>query len=290
MIITKMQGGLGNQMFQYAMAKAIAKKNKDKFKIDLSFYTNQKLRQYELHYFSIDENIADQSECSILKGENGFIRKLMIRLGVKLNVPASYICESKDDETKFQSSIYNLTGSLYLEGYWQNEKYFKNIRNEILQDFEAKDKLSDNAIQHLEAIRATHSVSLHIRRGDYLSNSKANKVHGICDLDYYKKAMTHISRCVKNPVVYIFSDDIEWCKKSLDFIENKVFVDNTKTVVDDLELMRNCNHNIIANSTFSWWGAWLNNNSNKIIIVPKKWFRSENMQHLTLAPKEWIAI
>lgn len=285
-----MEGGLGNQMFQYAIAKSIARKNNDIFKIDLSFYANQNLRQYELHYFSIDGSVANQSECSILRGGYGSIRKIMTRLGVNLKVPASYISESKLGETKFQSSVYNLKGSMYLEGYWQNEEYFKDIRDEILQDFGIKDKLSDNAIEHLEGIKTRCSVSLHIRRGDYLSNSEANNVHGICGLDYYQKAVKYISCVVENPVVYVFSDDIEWCKKNLGFLANKVFVDNTETVVDDLELMKNCNHNIIANSTFSWWGAWLNINSDKIVIAPKKWFCSENMQHLTIAPKEWMTI
>ena len=143
---------------------------------------------------------------------------------------------------------------------------------------------------HLKNIKGTPSVSLHIRRGDYLSDLKVSKVHGMCDIEYYQKAISYLSSRIQDPVVYVFSDDIEWCKKNLGFLKNKVFIDNTKTAIEDLELMRNCDHNIIANSTFSWWGAWLNENDDKIVVAPRKWFFSERMQHLTPVPTEWMKI
>jgi hypothetical protein len=277
-------------MFQYAIARALAEKNEDTFKMDLSFYESQKLRGFELDCFSIAAEFASQSECALVSGQGKVFKRVMARLGFNLYIPSSYVLERKSDETKFRKSIFNKSGSMYLEGYWQNERYFKHIRDVILNDFRIKDRISDSAVEHLKNIKVTPSVSLHIRRGDYLSDLKVSKVHGMCDLEYYQKAISYLSSRIQDPVIYVFSDDIEWCKKNLGFLKNKVFIDNTKTAIEDLELMRNCDHNIIANSTFSWWGAWLNENDDKIVVAPRKWFFSERMQHLTPVPTEWMKI
>lgn len=288
MIITRITGGLGNQMFQYAIAKSLAIKNNDTFKLDISFYPKQTLRKYELHYFNIEENIAIYEECNRLRGKEDLIFKIKNKLGIKINRPKSYYNEK--EIVKFDENIFKLKGNIYLDGYWQNEKYFKGIRDELLKDFTLKQKISKEAKEYLDQIKNTNSISLHIRRGDYVQNKHTNQVHGICGLDYYKKTISYMLQKMEHPVFFIFSDDIEWCKENFDFLDNKVFVENTKSAIEDLELMKNCDHNIIANSTFSWWGAWLNENEDKIVIAPKQWFFKDEWKDLNLACREWIKI
>jgi len=286
MIITRISGGLGNQMFQYAIAKSMAKRNKDTFKLDISFYPKQTLRKYELNYFNIDENIATKKECTQLRGREGFIYKIKRKIGMVVARPKSYIFET--NITKFDEEIWKKKGDIYLDGFWQNEKYFKNIREEILNDFTLKDSISTEANRYLKHIKNTNSISLHVRRGDYVKDNHTNNVHGVCDIVYYKKAIQYMQSKIQNPFFYIFSDDIAWCKENFNFLKNKTFIDDTKTAFDDLELMKNCRHSIIANSTFSWWGAWLNENEDKVVVGPKIWFANNNNINITC--KGWIKI
>jgi|APSaa5957512535_1039671.scaffolds.fasta_scaffold37831_2 hypothetical protein len=288
MIITRVMGGLGNQMFQYAIAKSIAKKNNDEFKLDLSFYSNQDFRQYELDRFLIKGSVATSAGCAKLRGNEGLVYKVKKRLGFKMQRPKSYVFEHELYATKFQKHIFENTESMYLDGYWQNEEYFKNIHNEIFQDFTLKNSLNREVKKLLKEIKTSCSVSLHVRRGDYMQNIHTNSVHGTCGLEYYQEAVKYMQEKFKSSIFYIFSDDINWCKENFEFVESKVFVDNTKSAFDDLELMKNCKHNIIANSTFSWWGAWLNINKNKIVVAPKIWWSSRIDK--TLALDSWIKL
>ena len=177
MIITRISGGLGNQMFQYAIAKSIAKKNNDVFKLDLSFYPKQTLRKYELDLLNIDEQIASEDECIKFRAKENLVFKVKNRLGLTINRPKSYVLES--NLTLFDSVIYNREGDIYLDGFWQNEEYFKSIREDILKDFTLKDVIEEEVKKYLERIQNSNSVSLHIRRGDYIDNSHTNNVHGV---------------------------------------------------------------------------------------------------------------
>jgi len=285
LIISRLTGGLGNQMFQYAIAKSLAKKNNDTFKLDISFYPKQTLRKYELNLFNIKENIASDHECNQLRGKEDFLFKVFKKLGFEKR-PNSYYKEK--EIAIFDDNIFHLKGDIYLDGYWQNENYFKDIRNDILKNFTLKQDISKEAKNYLEQIKNSNSVSLHIRRGDYVQNIDTNKTHGICDINYYKKAIKYIRDNVSNPIFYIFSDDIKWCKENFNFLEKKIFIDKTKSALEDLELMKNCKYNIIANSTFSWWGAWLNENKEKIVIAPKTWWSVR--PNKTIVSKNWIIL
>ncbi len=288
MIIIRITGGLGNQMFQYAVAKSLAKKNDDIFKLDISFYPKQTLRKYELNLFNIEENIATKDEIIRLAGNENFWFKIKRKLGLNPKRPNSYYAEK--EIAVFDKELFNKQSDIYLDGYWQNENYFKDIRNEILKDFTLKQDISKEAKEYLKQIQNSNSVSLHVRRGDYVQNSNTNKIHGVCDLNYYKRAIKYILEKMDNPMFFIFSDDIKWCKENFDFLENKIFVDKTKSAIEDLELMKNCKHNIIANSTFSWWGAWLNENNEKIVIGPKQWFVKKEWKNLNLVCEGWIKV
>ncbi|MGJ0363448.1 alpha-1,2-fucosyltransferase [Aliarcobacter cryaerophilus] len=290
MIITKITGGLGNQMFQYAVAKAIAKKRQDEFKLDKYFYPKQTLRKYELNQFNLEEKIATNDEVIKLAGNENFWFKVKRKIGLNPKRPKSYFEEK--EIAKFHEEVFEYQDNIYLDGYWQNEEYFKDIRDEILKDFTLRSDISNEAKKYLEYIKNLQSVSLHVRRGDYVQNSHTNSVHGTCNLKYYQKAIKKIEQNIENPIFYIFSDDIVWCKENFEFLENKVFVDDTENAFDDLELMKNCKHNIIANSSFSWWGAWLNQNENKIVIAPKRWFADDKLesQSKDIICESWVRI
>lgn len=263
MIITKVTGGLGNQLFQYAIAKAIAVKNNDTFKLDITSYETYKLHNgYRLNIFNIDENIASSEEILNFKGYDNKIFKVLKKLGI-YKKQTHY---KEKERTIFDKDVFNYQ-DIYLDGYWQNEKYFIDIRDILLKELTPKEEISEVAKKYLVDIQDTQSVSLHVRRGDYLKHPEI----GVLDLEYYKKSYEYIVEKVENPIFYIFSNDLAWCEENFDFIENKVFVKETKSEIDDLMLMKNCKHNIVANSSFSWWGAWLNENSEKIVVAPKKW-------------------
>ncbi len=286
MIITRISGGLGNQMFQYAIAKSIAKRKNDTFKLDNSFYSKQTLRKYELNLFYIEENISTENENILLRGKEDLMYRIRKKLNFPINRPSTYINEKKN--SFFDKSIFSIKNDMYIDGFWQNENYFIDLKDSLIKDFTAKKELSLEGKNQLLKIRNTESVSVHVRRGDYVQDNHTNTIHGICDLNYYINSTIIINEKINNAIFYIFSDDIKWCKENFSFLKNKVYIDDTKSAVEDLELMKNCNHNIIANSTFSWWGAWLNTNKNKIVISPKIWWNANPKDHIS--PKSWIRI
>jgi|APSaa5957512535_1039671.scaffolds.fasta_scaffold14218_4 hypothetical protein len=290
MIITKISGGIGNQMFQYALAKSLSKRKDDAFKMDISFYSKQVLRKFELNMFNIEENYATNKDINLYAGKENILFKLKRKLNLSLNRPISYFSEKK--HSIFDENVFKYKNTIYLDGYWQNQKYFQNIKDDLIQDFTLRDSLSDSSKGYLRKIKESNSISMHIRRGDYVHDSHTNSVHGVCGLDYYENTARYCDDKISNATYFIFSDDIQWCKNNLKFIENKIFIEKSKNALEDLELMKNCKHNIIANSTFSWWGAWLNPNPEKIILGPKKWFLDDVLENHAkdLVPSSWIRI
>jgi Glycosyl transferase family 11 len=178
-----------------------------------------------------------------------------------------------------------------LDGYWQSEKYFIDCSKLIRKDFTFKNELDSYNLKLKSKIDKTNSVSIHIRRGDYVNNLNTNATHGLCSIDYYIKAVNYITERIESPYFFVFSDDIEWAKKNImlnfpcQFISHNI---GSKSYLD-MQLMSLCKHNVIANSSFSWWGAWLNSNDNKIVIAPRKWF-AVNTDICDLIPSNWISL
>ncbi len=281
MIVVKLKGGLGNQMFQYAIGRNLALKNNTKLKFDVTELEQDKLRDYELDVFNISGSIA--SRLAIM-----FIHKFNKNIIFKILGQQYFYTKQKDQY--FDTTILGKKGNIYLDGYWQCEDYFKKIRNILLQDFTIKcDPDSENKLM-LEKIEKSNAVCIHVRRGDYISNRKMNKIHGTCSLDYYHNAVKIIEKKVSNPTFFVFSDDPQWTKVNLKLKHPTYYVciNNPEKGYEDLRLMSNCKHFIVANSSFSWWGAWLSNNSDKIICAPKRWFVSENEGDII--PKSWIRV
>ena len=273
MIIIQITGGLGNQMFQYAIGKAISIHHNQVLKLDIMSYNKfQRHNGYRLDAMNIDNKIATNNEIKLFK----FLSKF------------SFITKKKRFKEK-ERTIYDKTvfqyPHIYLNGYWHNEQYFVKIKAILEKEFEPRGKISQNAQDYLNLIQNTNSISIHIRRGDYLNHPNL----GVLDLNYYQKAINEISIIQDNPIFYFFSDDIEWCKENFSFVNEKIYIQNTHSEIEDLFLMKNCKHNIIANSTFSWWGAWLNKNTNKIVIAPKQWM-AHNPKNYTWVPHAWKQI
>jgi len=192
-------------------------------------------------------------------------------------------------------NINNIGIRAYIIGYFQSEQYFENIRHILLQEFTIKGDVSNYTKKIANIINTSHksTVSLHIRRGDYIFNKQSNDVHGACSLDYYEKATDLMTEKFKDIHYFIFSDDIAWAKENLK-VKNCIYIESEEKRIphEDIYLMSLCEHNIIANSSFSWWGAWLNRNSKKTIIAPKRWFADSKMaaQSGSIVPPEWVKL
>lgn len=289
MIIVKLQGGLGNQLFQYAFGRNLAKKNNSCLKLDLSFFEGQHLREYMLDHFEINAAIASKEEC------NGLARRHFSKLQAfkrKYFNASPNVVEEK--QLLFDPQYLNIKGDACLSGYFQSERYFADIATELVAELRVKTAPSVGNKNMLEAIIAVNAVSLHVRRGDFVSDKHIQEVHGTCDLQYYADAVRSMAEKVEDPVFYIFSDDISWAKRNFNLSYKTCFVDinDHRSSYEDIRLMQHCRHHILANSTFSWWGAWLNRTPGKIVIAPKKWFNDPalNLQTDSLVPASWIRL
>lgn len=286
MKIVKILGGLGNQMFQYAFYLALKNKHKS-VKVDLSGY-----QDYELHngfeltrVFNLYPEKASLFQIKLYTPHyrSWFFRKLR-RVG---NLKNAY--HEEEEYFAFDSKALDNPKAMLYWGYWQNQDYFMEIEQEIRRSFKFKTSLNETNEAYLKLITANNSVSIHIRRGDYL---KDELLGGLCSINYYRKAIELITTLQDAPVFFIFSDDLQWCKDNLEFeTKTQIFYisgnDGNNSYID-MQLMSYCQHNIIANSSFSWWAAWLNENPNKIIIGPEKWTNDNNSNHII--PEQWIRL
>jgi hypothetical protein len=239
---------------------------------------------------NIQENIATLDEVKALTDRKlGAIESLARRI---LHRPASpaptYFTEK---QFHFDPDILKLRGDFYLDGYWQSEKYFANIDRLIAQEFTVKTPQTGRDKEVAEQMSSCDSVSLHIRRGSYLTPPH-NTVIEPRPLTYYHRCVDRIAQTVKNPHFYIFSDDFQWVRNNLKLAYKTTFVDHNKSDKDyeDLRLISLCKHNIVANSTFSWWGAWLNKNPRKIVLSPAEWFKDTSLNTRDLTPESWVKI
>ncbi len=275
MKIVKIIGGLGNQMFQFAFACKLKHLfPEEKVLIDLSHFKGYGLRNYELDYvFDIRMPIASFFQlCQITVPYSIYSKKVRIINNLVGRVMNRNIYrESCDDYYSYNPEPFKIKKSQYYDGYWFNEAYFLDIQDEIRNIFTFKRPLSiKNEILHHQ-IDKTNSVGIHVRRGDYLLY---DEYKGICDKDYYIRAINYMKTQLFNPHFYIFSNDLQWCKDNLtDYMDNYTFSENNDSQYNyvDMQLMSYCKHNIIAHSSFSWWAAWLNNNEDKIVVAPSKW-------------------
>jgi hypothetical protein len=274
LIVIKLKGGLGNQLFQYATAKALSIDKKSELFLDKSSYIYSKTQKFGLDNFNLELNFYKKN-------------KWLFKLGRFLKLSISY----QEKKISYDSSLFNLSHkNIFLEGYFQSEIYFNKYRDEFLKDFKLLSPLKIESKKMLEILKKRNSVSLHFRRGDYLL--KQNEIHNVDKSTYYKEAVEYIESKIQNPVYFVFSDDMDWVKKNFKSDKKIFYVDfnDAATNYEDLILMSSCKHNIITNSSFSWWGAWLNTNEEKIVVAPKKWFNGNELDYSDIVPKQWYKI
>ena len=286
MIIVQITGGLGNQMFQYAYAKALEQRGY-RVKLDKSELETYKIHGgYQLDKYNIGLECVTEREVKAY-----FTTQFPFKLLDKLGLRTSNLIKEKS--LLFDINLLNVKDDSYLSGYFQCERYFTNIRNLLLKEFCIKGELSfyTREIQD-NIIKTTESCSIHIRRGDFISN-KSNIIHGACSLGYYQDSISYLQDNFKGLNYFVFSDDITWVKENIQ-LENITYIESQerRSPHEDLFLMSLCDHNIIANSTFSWWGAWLNQNDNKIVLAPRRWFANDilQMQSQNIVPEKWIRL
>lgn len=278
-------GGLGNQMFQYAFYLALKRHFKN-VKADISEFSYYTLHNgFELNEaFGLDLNLISSMEKKLYynKDNEWIYQKLRKLLGLSHSV----FTEIKEFE--YDENIFSDRHSRYYIGYWQNEKYFKELRNILLEDFRYKKTLSAENSRLLTKIKNCNSVSIHIRRGDYIGHPLLGN---ICSNTYYLNAINFIGSRIKDPVYFVFSNDMKWCKENINVKSIYFCEENTeKNSVVDILLMSNCRSNIIANSTFSWWSAWLNQNPDKIVVAPSKWINAPHLNDYDVVPSSWFKV
>ena len=295
MICVKLFGGLGNQMFQYAFGKSLSCRLNSSLFFDISFFNiksyNTTKRLFELKIFDINLSCVEEAELPIFKPILlRIVNTIFYKIGLNGIQTSRYFIENK---IGYIASTHKIKNYCYLSGYWQSFKYFQDIENIIREDFRFPEIKDERNLIIVSQIIVENSVSIHVRRGDFIDQSLTN-VHASCSIDYYNDAINFINKHISSGRFFVFSDDISWAMNNLVLPPNSVPVTgNTgENSFIDMQLMSLCKHNIIANSSFSWWGAWLNNNSNKIVIAPKLWYRDTHMNDHTidLIPKEWIRI
>lgn len=270
-VYIQFMSGLGNQMFQYAFMKECQERGRN-VRADLSWYqhaANQKVR-FELSEVFPHATLPQSSAFSL-----AMARLLMNlkKVGKHIMRKQKLAFEEKEYST-YEEAIFQNTSGI-LQGYWQTEKYFQHVGDKVRRDFQFE--IHDNGLKELaEEIKATpHSVAVHIRRGDYMD--AADVYGGICTEAYYEKAMENIQEKYPDAIFYFFTDDVAYAKEKYQGSQYR-FLDTSKCENYqnwyDLYLMSRCEHNIIANSSFSWWGAWLNDNPQKMVIAPGKWLNT----------------
>ncbi len=294
MIVVRLYAGLGNQMFQYAAGRRLAHALGVNLKLDVSdFEKYLPRRRYGLGYFEIQERFATFEEMQATR-RIGIGRRLAARLRGRAPRAAAHYVEK---HFHFDPAVLTLPDGVCLDGYWQSEKYFADIAELIRREFTLRVPPTEQS-RRLEAqIAATEAVSLHIRRGDYVTDPIVVRKHGTLPLDYYDRCIRAVEQIVAHPHFFVFSDEPRWARENLKLAHPATFVAHEPTEatadIEDLRLMGKCRHHIIANSSFSWWGAWLNPSAAKRVLAPKQWFTEEalaSMRVEDLFPPGWTTL
>jgi len=287
MIVLKIQGGLGNQMFEYASGFGIAKKTGQNITLDLSGLNplpKTPKRNYSLNIFDISPKFLSRKQLIrfTLEKRLSKISSLLRKIGV--NIPF-YIAEKN---VNFNENLFTIKNDTYLDGWWQSEKYFKHVETDIRKMFVFKKLSSEETWKVIKNAEKKDSVAIQVRRRDYVTNPKTAALHGALGPEYYQKAISYIQSRVNNPVFFVISDDSEWVRENIKTYSEMIFP--TVSDHDQMRIMKSCKHHIIANSSFGWWGAYLGSNPNKIVVAPQKWFAGLDCNIDDRLPQEWIKI
>jgi len=292
-VVAALIGGLGNQLFQYAVARSLADRHGASLLLDTSGFENYPLRRYELGELNIRADIAQPEDLLFFKRRQhmSWLGKTFDRMVSKFH-PDGNSRIFNEKAFVYDQNIYQQIPPVYLSGYWQSERYFSDKADAIRVDLSLRRPLDQVCQVFIESIRKTNSVSLHVRRGDYVSNAVTARLHGTCSLDYYRAGVAHIASIIEDPHFFIFSDDMDWVAHNLPLTHMSTLVDvnGADRGIMDMALMKACRHHIIANSSFSWWAGWLNPSPDKIVVAPRRWFNEANHDTSDLLPASWVQL
>ncbi len=296
MITIKLMGGMGNQMFQYALGRQLALKHQTDLVLDLSFLLDRTprpdftFRDYNLDIFNLSPVIFKHNKMH----QDSFVEKNLKKIEAKFRqIFKKSDIWIREESSVFKEAVLNSPNGSKLQGYWQSEKYFKAIEDVLRQDFTFKNKLCPAAAKMAERVGSVESVAVHVRRGDYVAVKTFTDFHGVMTDSYFLPAADLMASKIQNPIFFIFSDDLDWCKQNLILPYPHQFVEHDcdgDKFGDYFALMSFCRHQIISNSSFSWWAAWLNSNPNKVVVAPRRWFKAEHMDDRDLVPESWLRI
>lgn len=269
MIIINLTGGLGNQMFQYAFGRYLSIKHKTNLKYHFTNALFNTQRNFNLDVFNIEAaNVSSQDLKKYGIIQDKLVNRILYLLDERYNIQFNHNIITQPFPHSFDSLLRAIPDNRYIQGYFADERYFKGIEDILKKEFTPRKNVTNQNLNIIKQMQKTNSISIHVRRTDYLTHNSYNSQ--FIGLDYYTRAVKQIIDSVKNPTFFIFSDDMNWCRLNFKDLKNAYFVENNRGLDSylDMILMSNCKHNINANSTFSEWGSWLNGNHNKIVIRP----------------------
>ncbi|AHB87954.1 alpha-1,2-fucosyltransferase [Thermosynechococcus sp. NK55a] len=293
MIIVRLYGGLGNQMFQYAAGLALSLRHAVPLRFDLDWFDGVRLHQgLELHrVFDLDLPRAAPSEMRQVLGSfsHPLVRRLLVRRRLRWLLPQGYALEP---HFHYWPGFEALGPKAYLDGYWQSERYFSEYQDAVRAAFRFAQPLDERNRQIVEEMAACESVSLHVRRGDFVQDPVVRRVHGVDLSAYYPRAVALLMERMREPRFYVFSDDPDWVRANLKLPAPMIVIDHNRGEHSfrDMQLMSACRHHILANSSFSWWGAWLNSQPHKLVIAPKRWFNVDDFDTRDLYCSGWTVL
>ncbi len=300
MATVKLHGGLGNQLFQYAVGRALSYKTSSKLYLETSTFTGTSSsnsepasRTLQLSNFNIQGEIVHNpiDQAPLLLGRFK-IFDLLSAISPEIAAQVCLVHKDLEEPHRFTPYILTMPGSTFLYGYYQSEKYFTEIRNTLRNELSIRANPTDQNREWKEQIEAHNSVGVHVRRTDYVEQEWQ------LPAEYYQSAIKEIYALSGDITLFFFSDKIEWVKENIErFLPHEFPVENVKCVdcndgenaYEDLRLMKSCRHNIIANSTFSWWAAWLNQDKDKTVLAPAYWLRNR-VENIDIIPQRWSIV
>jgi hypothetical protein len=293
-VVTRLIGGLGNQMFQYAAGRALALRCGAALKLDMSGFAGDPKRRYALDDFPICATPASEADLAGFglrpEAQSEWRRRVRRLLWINAKAGGSQIYRER--HFQFDARVADLRAPIYLDGFWQTERYFSDFADILRQEFTPAAPLEPENAAVVARIDSTCAVSLHVRRGDYVDEPGTTQYHGVCSLEYFRAAVQYIQDQAGSIHLFVFSDDQEWSRRNLPLGPPTTVVDanSSERGFRDMQLMARCRHHIVANSSFSWWGAWLNPSPTKIVVAPRRWFHASRNDTRDLIPSSWVQL
>jgi hypothetical protein len=294
MVVVRLLGGMGNQMFQYAAARRLAHVLGAECQLDVSSFDVYRRRPYALDAFLVKGEFAKREDVASLNPllQRGAFGRLSLRIKHRLGLPRGWTVLFENSLRPLNNAVLNASGNVYLAGYWQSEKYFLDIEDTIRDDFRIAHELDENAREVAARIESCESVAVHIRRGEFINDPEASRLHGTCSAAYYQRCFDYLAGRIGRVHLFVFAEDESWARKNLkiSFPAEYVPYRPENESWQNMRLMSLCRHHVLANSTFSWWGAWLGQRAGGIVLAPERWVQDDRYDTSDLIPSRWVKI